>query len=107
MKPVIMRMVVDLPAPFGPRKPSTSPLSTVNETPFTAIFGPKAFFRFRTSIMENSGQFVHNSASRSIAPNRRSAARDLTFAIRVLLARKLHVAFAETLAFCAPRDDKL
>src|SRR5204863_350956 len=25
MKPVIMRMVVDLPAPFGPRKPSTAP----------------------------------------------------------------------------------
>ena len=46
MKPVIMRMVVVLPAPFGPRKPSTSPFSTVNETPFTATFGPKVFFRF-------------------------------------------------------------
>ena len=39
MKPVIMRMVVDLPAPLGPRKPSTSPRSTVNETSFTASFG--------------------------------------------------------------------
>ena len=27
MNPVIMRMVVDLPAPFGPRNPSTSPRS--------------------------------------------------------------------------------
>ena len=36
MKPVIMRMVVDLPAPFGPRKPSTSPRSTENETSSTA-----------------------------------------------------------------------
>ena len=51
MKPVIMRMVVDLPAPFGPRNPSTSPLSTLNETPFTAVFAPNDFFRFRTLIM--------------------------------------------------------
>ena len=41
MKPVIMRIVVDLPAPFGPRKPSTSPRSTVNEMPSTARLGPK------------------------------------------------------------------
>ena len=38
MKPVIIRIVVDLPAPLGPRKPRTSPFSTVNETPFTALF---------------------------------------------------------------------
>ena len=41
MNPVIMRMVVDLPAPFGPRKPSTSPRSTENETPSTARFVPR------------------------------------------------------------------
>ena len=35
-------IVVDLPAPFGPRKPSTSPLATANETPSTATIGPKA-----------------------------------------------------------------
>ena len=29
MKPASMRMVVVLPAPFGPRKPSTSPGLTV------------------------------------------------------------------------------
>ena len=40
MKPVIMRIVVDFPAPLGPRKPSTSPFSTENETPLTAIFDP-------------------------------------------------------------------
>ncbi|MNC90861.1 hypothetical protein D3C83_70140 [compost metagenome] len=51
MKPVTMRMVVDLPAPFGPRKPSTSPRSTVNETSFTASFAPKAFTRFSTLII--------------------------------------------------------
>src|SRR5882672_6880443 len=51
MNPVTMRMVVDLPAPFGPRKPSTSPRSTVNETSFTATFAPNAFTRFSTLII--------------------------------------------------------
>ena len=41
MKPVIIFMVVDLPAPFGPRKPSTSPLSTEKDTSSTARIGPK------------------------------------------------------------------
>jgi hypothetical protein len=45
-----MRMVVDLPAPFGPRKPSTSPLPTSNETPSTARLGPKDLLRFSTLI---------------------------------------------------------
>src|SRR5260370_34655841 len=51
MKPVIIRMVVDFPAPFGPRKPSTSPRSTENDTPSTARFGPKVFTKFSTLIM--------------------------------------------------------
>src|SRR5262245_6784053 len=50
MKPVIMRMVVDLPAPLGPRNPSTSPLPTSNETPSTASFGPKDLLRLSTLI---------------------------------------------------------
>ncbi len=32
--------VVDLPAPFGPRKPKTSPDSTVRSTPRTASMPP-------------------------------------------------------------------
>src|SRR4051812_117660 len=51
MKPVIMRMVVDLPAPFGPRKPSTSPRSTLKEMPSTARIGPKAFTRLSILII--------------------------------------------------------
>src|SRR6266704_4114880 len=51
MKPVIIRMVVDLPAPFGPRKPNTSPRSTENDTPSTARFGPNVFTKFSTLIM--------------------------------------------------------
>jgi hypothetical protein len=52
MKPVTMRMVVDLPAPFGPRKPSTSPRSTENEMPSTARLAPKVLTRFSILIMD-------------------------------------------------------
>ena len=41
MKPASMRIVVDLPAPFGPRKPNTSPRATLNETLSTAVKPPK------------------------------------------------------------------
>src|SRR5262245_7323333 len=51
MKPVTMRMVVDLPAPLGPRKPSTSPRSTVKEMSSTARFAPNVLTRFSILIM--------------------------------------------------------
>ena len=51
MNPVIIRIVVDFPAPFGPRKPSTSPFPTEKEIPFTAWKSPKLFFRFSTLSM--------------------------------------------------------
>src|SRR6266567_305947 len=51
IKPVSIRMVVDLPAPLGPRNPSTSPRSTENETPSTARFVPKNFAKFSTLII--------------------------------------------------------
>jgi hypothetical protein len=37
---MIIRMVVDLPAPFGPRKPVTMPGRTVNVSPSTAVLAP-------------------------------------------------------------------
>src|SRR5512145_110299 len=43
--PQSMRMVVDLPAPFGPRKPKISPRRTVRLTRLTAIKSPKRFSR--------------------------------------------------------------
>src|SRR5262245_34297735 len=51
MKPVIMRMVVDLPAPLGPRKPRTSPRATSKEMPSTARFAPNVLTRFSILIM--------------------------------------------------------
>jgi hypothetical protein len=40
MKQVSIRMVVVLPAAFGPRKPRISPRPTVNETSCTAVLDP-------------------------------------------------------------------
>src|SRR5258708_34816492 len=41
-----MRIVVDLPAPLGPRKPKTSPCATSSETLSTATKSPKRLTRF-------------------------------------------------------------
>src|SRR3989304_6302774 len=48
-----MRMVVVLPAPFGPRKPRISPFSTRNEIPSTAVARPYLLVRPSTSIMRS------------------------------------------------------
>src|SRR5689334_10035284 len=44
-------MVVDLPAPFGPRKPVTVPGSQVNDTSWTAGWLPYLLLRCSTLIM--------------------------------------------------------
>jgi hypothetical protein len=40
MKHDRIRMVVDFPAPFGPRKPTMSPGATAKETSRIAVTGP-------------------------------------------------------------------
>ena len=40
VSPTIMRSVVDLPAPFGPRNPVTVPGSQRKDTPSTAVCAP-------------------------------------------------------------------
>ncbi len=50
-RPRITRMVVDLPAPFGPTKPVTRPGRTVNVIPSRADCGPKRLRRPMTSIV--------------------------------------------------------
>src|SRR5437867_12557376 len=62
MNPVIIRMVVDLPAPFGPRKPKTSPRSIENEIPSTARLVPKALAKLLTFIIV-SASFLHEANS--------------------------------------------
>src|SRR2546423_13933859 len=50
-----MRMVVVLPAPFGPRKPRISPFWTSKVTSLMATCGPYAFVRCSTWIIEAPG----------------------------------------------------
>src|SRR3546814_4989902 len=52
-------MVVDLPAPFGPRKPSTSPLATDKLMLSTAVNGPNCLTRFFMSIIVLRGPLPH------------------------------------------------
>ncbi len=47
----IKRIVVVLPAPFGPSKPKISPGSTANETSATACMSPKHLARCDTSTV--------------------------------------------------------
>src|SRR5262245_8166397 len=51
-----MRIVVVLPAPLSPRKPTISPFSTVKLTLSTARMGPKYLVRCSTWIMDRSCQ---------------------------------------------------
>ena len=52
---VIMRMVVVLPDPFGPSRPSTDPVGTEKEMPSTAVKSPNLFTRFSASIAGADG----------------------------------------------------
>jgi len=54
-RPRMTRMVVDLPAPFGPTNPVTSPGATVNVIPSRACVGPKRLRRPVTSIVVMPG----------------------------------------------------
>ena len=50
-RPVHMRMVVDLPEPFGPKKPVTWPSGTVKLRSSTAVSVPYFLVRFETVSM--------------------------------------------------------
>src|ERR1041385_746440 len=64
-KPVIIFMVVDLPAPLGPRKPSTSPRLTENETLSTARIGPNLLVRLRIAIISVMCKFLASGSTRN------------------------------------------
>src|SRR5918995_6153987 len=49
VSPRSVRSVVVLPAPLGPRKPSTRPGLALKLSPSTATFAPKRLVRSRTS----------------------------------------------------------
>src|SRR5215470_3661227 len=54
------RMVVDLPAPLGPRKPSTSPRGTLRVMPSTALSAPKLLTSPSASIRAVIGSLPTN-----------------------------------------------
>jgi hypothetical protein len=49
--PAIIRIVVDFPAPFGPRNPVTTPGSTTKLSPSTAVLSPYRLVRPSISII--------------------------------------------------------
>jgi hypothetical protein len=51
VRPTMTRIVVDLPAPLGPRKPVTRPGAAVKVTWSTAVKAPYVLVRSLTSIM--------------------------------------------------------
>src|SRR5579862_4350613 len=55
IRPVSMRIVVDFPAPLGPRKPKKQPRGTTRSTPSTAALSPYSLRRSRTAIAGESG----------------------------------------------------
>ena len=61
-RPHNMRIVVDLPAPFGPRKPKTSPLRTSRLMRSTATKSPNRLTRFSTTT-ELARWLSHGHAS--------------------------------------------
>src|SRR5258707_13662401 len=58
-------MVVDLPAPLGPRKPSTSPRGTENDTLSTARMGPNLLVRLRIAIISDISSCPSNVFGRA------------------------------------------
>jgi hypothetical protein len=51
VSPTMIRMVVDLPAPLGPRKPVTRPGWAVKVTSSTALKSPYVLVRWEIVIM--------------------------------------------------------
>src|SRR6266540_853605 len=54
VRPTMIRIVVDLPAPFGPRKPVTRPDRAVKVTSSTAVNAPYFLVSASTLIMARS-----------------------------------------------------
>src|SRR5688572_13873559 len=79
--PVIMRMAVDFPAPFGPRNPRTSPFWTLRDRLSTATLGPKCLDRFLISIIQRrevkAGEATSGIEAKVLLGGRRAGERHL------------------------------
>src|SRR5690242_20037548 len=74
-RPTIMRIVVDFPAPLGPRKPVTSPGRTVKVRSETAVTDPYRLVSSFISIMAIS--LPPGAAGVSKAPSRSGVGKSL------------------------------
>ena len=76
MSPVSRRMVVVLPAPFGPRNPYTTPLGTDRSSPARATCEPYRFWRPRVARASPSWSVIGAPAGRSRSANLSAARRE-------------------------------
>src|SRR5688572_27341487 len=74
-RPAMMRMVVVLPAPFGPRKPKISPAAASRVSRSTAVKSPYLFVRSRISIIRTAG-YHRPGATFRVGSRKRMAERD-------------------------------
>src|SRR3712207_9189285 len=77
-RPVIIRIVVVLPAPLGPRKPVTVPDSSSNDTSSTTVRSPYFLVRPLTVIISASSDRLVRSPREIPGPNRPVPAADPT-----------------------------
>ena len=84
--PQSMRMVVDLPAPLGPRKPKISPRLTSKLTRLTATKLPKRFSRLSTTTADSRLAACVRRLHRERASARLCRARGESHVVRDCLA---------------------
>src|SRR3954447_19474502 len=70
VSPAMIRMVVDLPAPLGPRNPVTRPGRAVKEMSSTAVKPPYFLMRESTLIMRKSLPVPGRAPHRGRTPHR-------------------------------------
>src|SRR5207302_3883756 len=76
IKPTSIRIVVVLPAPFGPRKPKISPRWSSNETSSTMVLSPMIFVRV-VAVRVGLVSFIRAPFPGLVpAPRRRDRGRD-------------------------------
>src|SRR4051812_9147888 len=85
--PVAMRKLVVFPAPFGPSRPTTSPASTLNDTPFTTSRRPKYLTSPSTSNSGMPRPPCRDDPGRGTYPNRLADASRTGRGGRVVVGR--------------------
>src|SRR4028118_548657 len=75
-RPATMRIVVVLPAPFGPRKPKIAPAAAVRLRRSTAVKSPYLLVRSWISIIPARGYHLAAETSRAQASRAAATFRD-------------------------------